>query len=282
MPKSILAILILSMAVFQKATAAVLISGVMVNPPSTDGVNEYVQLVATDTIDFSVTPYTVVVSNNGTATANGWAAGGALTYAFTITTGNVAQGDVFYVGGTGLLLNGAGSADLSGLTWLRTINTSTTGGDGGIGAANSAGVMGNGGANADGVAVFSSGTVTGASVPVDAIFYGTGVGAALSGANGYRVPTSDLYAGGGLFGSTGNTFIFGDQGSGFLKLTGTYNPDTDTWDVARTGAQVALTTSSPVSAIASGITVAAVPEPSRALLLGLGMTWIFARRRRAH
>ncbi|MEI6862245.1 MAG: hypothetical protein WCL04_08340, partial [Verrucomicrobiota bacterium] len=63
-------------------SAQILISGYLGNPASNDSPFEYVQLVATQAIDFSSTNFSVVWANNGTATSNGWIAGGALSYGF--------------------------------------------------------------------------------------------------------------------------------------------------------------------------------------------------------
>ena len=92
---------------------ALLISEVYVNPSGTDSCKEFVELVATKDIDFSKTPYSVIVCNNGTATIRGWKEGKAITYAFEINTGNIKMGEVAYVGGSCMKING---------TKLRTIN----------------------------------------------------------------------------------------------------------------------------------------------------------------
>lgn len=279
MKKTILSCFVMLCAAMH-ASAAVIISGVLANPASTDSPYEYVQLMATESIDFSITPYTVVFANNGTASSNGWAAGGSLSYAFTITSGTVSVGDVFYVGGSGMLINGTGSTDISSLNWLRTINTGSTTGDG-FGNASSSGVLGNGGNNADGVGVFAGGTVTNVSVPVDALFFGTGVGGAKPATGGYLMPQNDLYGGSDVFGSAGNDFYFGDPASGvYLSLTGTYNLDTQSWDVARTSTPVTLSATSAASEIAPHITLSSVPEPGRAALGLLGSVAALLRRRR--
>src|SRR5687768_1303260 len=74
-----------------------LISEFYQNPAGSDSPFEYIEFLVVDDIDFSVTPYTIIVSNNGTATTSGWISGGALSYAFEITTGIVTVGDVVYV-----------------------------------------------------------------------------------------------------------------------------------------------------------------------------------------
>lgn len=258
-----------------KSHANVLISGYMANPAGTDGNNEYVQLVAANDIDFSVTNYSVVFANNGTATANGWAAGAALTYKFNLTSGTVVRGETFYVGGTGQLVNGAGSASMASLKWIRTIASATTNGDG-FGNFNNSGVLGNGGANADGIAVFSGTAVTSSSTPIDQVFFGTGVGNAVvsGGTAGYRLAANDRYSPTFL---QSDSFLYADPTSGnFTKLTGTFNYLTNQWTTARTAG---LGSPSTLSDLTSGISV--VPEPSALLLVGSVLGVSFFRRRRA-
>nr|MBK9650371.1 PKD domain-containing protein [Bacteroidota bacterium] len=120
-----------------------LIAKIFANPAGTDSTFEFIQLVATKNIDFSVTPYTVFFSNNGVATVNGWKAGAAITYAFEINTGTALAGGIYYVGGINMV-------PLTNR--LRAKNSATTAGDGGIGNASNSGVLGNGGTS-DGVAV---------------------------------------------------------------------------------------------------------------------------------
>jgi len=236
------------------------ISGYLANPAGNDSPYEYVQLIALEPIDFSSTPLSVVWLNNGTATTNGWVEGGAISYKFNITAGNLAVGDIAYVGGSGKLINGAGSTDISGQTWLRAIDTGSTGGDG-FGSAISGGVLGNGGANADGIAIFVGTALTHTSAPIDAVFFGAAVGAALvnSGTDGYVLPVNDLYNGGFL---QSGSAIFGDPASGaYTKLSGTYSTTSSQWIVPRTASSVAGPTA--LSNLASGITLVAVaPEPT--------------------
>ena len=73
---------------------------------------EYVQLMAVENIDFSITPYSVVICKNTAAQtplAKGWAAGGARTYKFNLTEGTVTRGEFFYIGGAAKALNGYAS-----------------------------------------------------------------------------------------------------------------------------------------------------------------------------
>lgn len=223
------------------------ISEILANPAGTDSCKEYVELIATQNISFSLTPYTVIVNNNGNATSSGWVSGGALSYAFSITGGTVAAGSVVYVGG---------SCMTPTTQQLRVINVKNIAGDGGLGTANSAGVFGNGGSNADGVAVFNMpvGTITSSSVPVDAVFYGTSVGNAsvTGGTDGYQLPLNDLYTG-GKFGT--GTFFAPDPASDvIITMIGEYNLGTNSWSIPRTATTGTLTTDavSSVSLVTSG------------------------------
>jgi hypothetical protein len=207
-----------------------LIQRIFTNPSGNDSPNEFVELVATRSINFSTEPYTVVFADGSVATtANGWITGGSGSYAFEITTGNIVQGDIIYVGGTGLgaYINGGASCKL-----LRQINTATTAGDG-FGNAVTGGVLGNGGSNADGVAVFnmSVSAIGVATVPVDAVFFGTAAGSA---AVKFPVPDNDLYDG-GIFGDGSNTFLAPDPGSNeyIYVTTGIFYPTTSSWGTAR-------------------------------------------------
>lgn len=76
---------------------------------------EYLQFKATQDIDFSLTPYSVITSYNTTAAqtatpgylTNGWVTGGARTYQFHLTQGIVQKGQFFYVGGPEKRINGS-------------------------------------------------------------------------------------------------------------------------------------------------------------------------------
>src|SRR5689334_4713027 len=123
---------------FAATDPGLLISELLANPPGNDANQEYVELIATRSINFATTPYSVVFANNGTATSAGYVAGGTITYGFAITSGTVARGDVVYVGGTGMAPTGPR---------LRQIDVTTTGGDRFGNAGGTAGVLGNGGTN---------------------------------------------------------------------------------------------------------------------------------------
>jgi Secretion system C-terminal sorting domain/SprB repeat len=210
---------------FQTSTRGLLISEVHANPTGTDSPFEFVELIATKNINFATTPYTVVFSNNGTATANGWINGGALTYAFQINTGTVSIGDIVYVGGTSMIPT---------TNQLRAINTATTAGDG-FGNLSASGVLGNGGANADAVAVFDlpAASLTSTTVPIDAIFWGSAIGNAVvaAGTAGYELPVNDTYSGGKL---QTTSPLFADQNTtAFLVATGSYNIQTNSFTTNR-------------------------------------------------
>lgn len=226
-----------------------IISEILPNPAGTDSPYELIELVATRTINFATTPYTVVAANNGNATTQGWIAGGAISYAFQISTGTVNAGDVVYVGGTLMATTG---------TVLRAINTGTTAGDG-FGTANTSGIVGNGGANADAIAVFNLpvASITNSTVPVDAVFYGTAIGTALvnAGNDGYEMPVNDLYDGGKLQASD---VIAPDAGSAeYIVATGAFNPATGAFTTRRT-----FTLTTTFTDRATGITLGTVASPT--------------------
>ncbi|MBK7887686.1 MAG: hypothetical protein IPJ86_10465 [Bacteroidetes bacterium] len=230
-----------------------LISEMHTDPPLADSPKEWVELIATRSINFAQTPYTVIFSNNGTATSKGWVEGNMpsppprnSTYAFQINTSTVQPGDVVYVGGT--------SMDPTGVR-LRQKNTSTEAGDGGIGGAftGATGVLGNGGGIADGVAVFNLpvALIDSNTVPVDAIFFGSGIGdAAMADTSlGFHLPVNDRYSGGRLKSSS----FLATEVLGFysLKANGDYNRSTGVYSTLRTW----ITITSAWASASSGITV---------------------------
>ena len=231
--------ILLGSSIFTASNAQILISGFMANPPTNnDAPYEYIQLIATQNINFASTNYSVVWANNGVATSDGWIQGGTVTYGFNLTSGTVNKGDVFYVGGDGKVINGAGSTDISSEIWIRAFNTSLTTGDG-FGTNGAIGQMGNGGASADGLAVFAGITqnLTATSIPVDAVFYGTGINTAKPTTGGYTLPDNDRYSNSqGTFGNGSNSFLYPNPNvaSSYEKFIGTYFPATNKWDIPRT------------------------------------------------
>jgi hypothetical protein len=83
-----------------------IITGWTNDPKGTDSNNEYIQFMATEDIDFSKTPFSVVTTNNANASTptgfprKGWATGGMRTYKFNLTSGFAKKGTLFYVGGS--------------------------------------------------------------------------------------------------------------------------------------------------------------------------------------
>jgi hypothetical protein len=265
-------VLFFALAAYHSARPQIVVSAIMPNPAGTDSAYEYVQLLATQHIDFAATPFSVIVCNNGTAGAAGWLQGGNSTYKFNLTSGTVNTGEVFYVGGNRKRINGPGSTDLSGELWIRDINTVTTDGDG-AGLHNVTGVMGNAGLNADGVAVFQGISPDSSSVPVDAIFYGAAVGGAYTGVNGYQVPDNDHYLHGqGMFGQGSNNwfvFIPGNARDTLIKLAGVYDTVNHSWTSPRNAVMNLLFLTSPPSALETQIVLSgqpsAVPESQAGL-----------------
>ena len=207
------------------AGPGLIISEWMANPAGDDGSKEYVELIATRAIDFSVSPYSIVFTNNSAATSAGWIAGGRLSYGFSITTGVVSAGDVVYVGGTEMTPTG---------TKLRVIDIANDAGDG-FGIAYQ-GVLGNGGSSADGIAIFDLGIgyLTNSAVPIDAVFFGSSMGSAVvsGGAAGFQLPVNELYSGGKL---QTNSFRALDAIEGMAHLaTGTYDAVNGVWTTNRT------------------------------------------------
>jgi len=266
MKKTLLALAFLSQVYYVGAQdPGLVISEIYTSPSGTDSPFEWVELVVTNSIDFSVTPYTVIVANNGNATASGWITGGTLTYAFEITSGAYSAGDVVYVGGTSMIPTGPR---------LREINTSTTGGDGGVGVSSN-GPFGGGGAHVDGIAVFNLpvASITAATAPVEAIFYGIGTGSTppttpgnavvTGGTDGYELPNNDVYTGGKL--QTTSYFIPFEPGVGY-KASGYYNTTTHAWSTPRNWALTdAAATATPALAMTTGIqlvTVDPLPQVS--------------------
>lgn len=246
--------------------ASVVISGFVSDANGGDGNYEYVQLVATKAIDFSVTPYSLVFTNNANAStptgfpANGWATGGMRTYKINLTSGTVARGGFFYVGGSNKLINGANSTSIASSNWIRNYNYVSNAGEG-FGTA-TGGLLANSG-NASGIAVFEGTTVTAATKPVDVIFIGTG--GSLFTANppaGYLITNNDFYdvknpitlADQPFYRAGENTMAYAyntaDLGY-FNMLGGVYNTTLGRWTTARAQNNVLMTKQSPITVIES-------------------------------
>ena len=251
-----LLIILYSFFLSNKGFSQIVISGYLANPAGSDSSFEYVQLVATEDIDFSVNPYTVVWCNDGTATNKGWIKGLSVTYGFNLSSGTVQKGESFYVGGAMEKINGSGSTDISNAKWIRTIYTGSQNGDG-FGTKSSTGNLGNGG-SADGIAVFSkaASNIDSATIPIDAVFFGDSVGTSKPATGGYTVANNDRYSTSqGTFGNGTNTYLFNKavNQNEFIRLSGIYDQSTKTWTKARIASKLTLSTSSVLANIASEI-----------------------------
>lgn len=244
----------------------VIISGFISDVIGGDGNHEYVQMLATRDIDFSVTPFSMVVTNNANAStptgvpANGWATGGMRTYKMDLTTGTAARGTYFYVGSGNKLINGAASTSIASSNWIRSYNYTNTPGDG-FGN-QTGGLLANSG-NTSGIAVFEGTTVNVDSKPVDVVFVASGGNVFNAGppARGYRIANTDWY-------DVRNPITLDDQpfyrqgtnticlvyptpsDQGFFQLLGgEYNITLGRWTKARSQTNVKLAKDSPLSAI---------------------------------
>jgi hypothetical protein len=243
----------------------VVITGFMSDVFGGDGNYEYVQFMATRDINFATTPFSMVITTNANAAvptgfpSNGWATGNMRTYKMNMTTGTAAKGSYFYVGGSGKLINGANSTNISGANWIRSFNYTTTDGDGfGL---KTGGLLANSG-NASGIAVFAGTNVTVTSRPIDAIFIGTS-GSLWTNTptpQGYLIPNTDYYdvknpitlEDQPYYRSGSNTLSFAyntaDLGI-FNMLGGVYDPTLGRWAKARVQNNVLLTKASPLASI---------------------------------
>ncbi|RPD41449.1 DUF5689 domain-containing protein [Chitinophaga barathri] len=178
--------------------APVIITGMVTDVKGGDGNYEYFQFMATRDIDFSVTPFAVVATNNANASTPtgppiaGWATGSMRTFKFNLTTGRAAKGTYFYVGGAGRCINGSGSTNISSSNWIRYFNYVNQDGDG-FGN-KTTGLMANSG-NASGVAIFEGTNITVDSRPVDVMFVHNGGSLWGEGPpqRGYKITNTDYY-----------------------------------------------------------------------------------------
>ncbi|MCJ8209925.1 DUF5689 domain-containing protein [Mucilaginibacter sp. RS28] len=268
----------------------IVISGFINDVSGTDGNYEYIQLLATRDIDFSKTPYSVVVTNNAGAStptgfpANGWATGGGSvasgsnvatmfrTFKFNLTTGTAKKGTFFYVGGAGKTINGSGSTSIASANWIRAFNYTTQDGDG-FGARNT-GFFANSG-NAFGMAVFNGTAVTKDSEPIDVMFVGSGGSLFSGGANpqGYKITNTDLYdiinpitlQPQPYYRQGSNTLCLAyttpaDQGF-YYKLGGIYNVRLGRWVKARAQSIVQLSKTSSINEIEGEFPASTTDKP---------------------
>ncbi|WP_114793335.1 DUF5689 domain-containing protein [Niabella yanshanensis] len=246
--------------------APVVITGFLNNAIGGDANYEYIQLMATKDIDFSVTNMSVVTCNNAGSTGApvmGWAIGGVRSYKFNLTSGTVTKGSYFYVGGN-KVINGAASTDISVGNWIVSRTYSTVEGDGfGRTITN---LLANSG-NPAGIAVFNTIDVDSSTVPVDVIFFGgTSTSNTFAPGDppaGYKITNTEYYEAQNtavptldaqpLFLMGTNTFMFpliNDEA--FRKLGGVYNIRSGKWQTKRTMTNLELPATSVLSDIETG------------------------------
>lgn len=176
-------------------TPQIIITGYLADANGTDANYEYIQLLATQDINFAITPFSLVTTNNATAStptgypSKGWATGDLRTYKFNLTSGTAAKGTYFYVGGTSKLINGSNSTSIADANWIVSYAYNTLNGSGfGTKTTN---LLANSG-YASGIALFEGTTVTSETIPIDAIFIGN-TGSLYSKGVGYRIANTDFY-----------------------------------------------------------------------------------------
>ena len=231
----------------------VLITEVMGTPTGPDKDKEFVGLLATTSVDFSITPYTLVVLNNGAPSDSGWNQGAGISYAFELNSGSVSPGEVFYIGGDGTAVPGA--------CMFYTIKYSNTAGDGfGNSSTASDGIIGDGG-DLDGVALFNvaAANIYAHTPPVDAIFYGdNATNVVLSGgAIGYTLPNNDLYTGGYL--DSSSYYSSGLENNKSLQASGMYDTSAGEFVGVRTWTSASYAGACPAS---SGISLIPDVDPT--------------------
>lgn len=180
--------------------AAIVVSGFVTDVEGTDLNGEYIQLLATRDIDFSVTPFSLVTSNNTSSytptgyPANGWATGGLRNYKFNLTSGIAKRGTYFYVGNSAKLINGQNSTSMAQGNWIVSKNYGSVAGDG-LGSPNT-NLFINSGTYTCGIGIFEGTTVTATSVPIDVIFIGYNGSVFNANSNppvGLRITNTDWY-----------------------------------------------------------------------------------------
>ncbi|ATL49963.1 hypothetical protein COR50_19580 [Chitinophaga caeni] len=235
----------------------IIITGFISDVKGGDGNYEYIQMMATQDIDFSKTPFSVVVTNNANAStptgypANGWATGDKRTYKINMSSGFAAKGTFFYVGGTGKSINGSGSTSIASSNWIRSYDYVNNDGD--DFGRKTGGLFANSG-NASGLAVFRGTEITVDTKPVDVIFISSGGSLYTAGPpeKGYKITNTDWYdvrnpitlENQPYYKSGANTlcmtYTTKDVGY-FYVLGGEYNVKLGKWVKARTQSNVELT-----------------------------------------
>ncbi|MDR0262176.1 MAG: DUF5689 domain-containing protein [Sphingobacterium sp.] len=244
-------------------TPKAIVTGLLNDPSgSTDANYEYMQFLATEDIDFSKTPFSVVTTNNANASTptgvptNGWATGGLRTYKINLTAGSVKKGQFFYVGGTNKLITGEKSADISAAHWVANYDYANKGGyDFGTKTGN---LLANSG-NAFGVAIFSTLQVINTTIPEDVVFVSTG-GSLASATAGYRIANTDFYdivnpvnlTNQPFYRNGDNTKAFvyvSPSADTFIQFNGEFNMTLGRWTKSRVQNNVSLTKESQLKEI---------------------------------
>ena len=280
-------------AILLSAKSQIVITGYLANPTGTDmgatpgTAYEYIQLMATEDIDFSTKNYSLVMASNATDNTpyasnpaqESWATAGQRTYKFNMTSGTVSKGQFFYVGGDGMKINGSASQSFPPeAKWIVARNYNIVVSDEFVGRVNDAdhALKTNGGipnsGRAFGIAVFNTTGVSATTVPIDVIFFreaSTGVfwTAGLTPAEGYLICNNDHYQiseSPYFMGDDKNTFAFPhttktETSSWFMALGGDYDSDLKTWKTPRSLTRVLLTNSSVLAAIESGAGITTLP-----------------------
>ncbi|TZF82322.1 hypothetical protein FW774_16185 [Pedobacter sp. BS3] len=187
----------------------IVITGWVNDVEGTDANYEYMQFRATKDINFAVTPFSVVTTNNAGASTPtgfptlGWATGDLRTYKLELTSGTVSKGEFFYVGGTNKFINGSSSTSIATSKWIKSFNYNSndspkfyTGGS--TFGTKTGNLLANSG-NTFGIAVFRGLDVTPDAFPIDVVFITGSVGSVYQAGPaptygvGYRIGNTDVY-----------------------------------------------------------------------------------------
>jgi hypothetical protein len=239
-----------------------IITGYLADPDGTDANHEYIQLMATQDLDFRQKPFSLITTNNAGASTptgfptKGWMTGGLRTYKFNITRGTVAKGQFFYVGGFKVIA-GANSTDISQANWVVSKLYNNVPGDDGVGDV-TANLLGNSG-NPAGAAIFPFTNVDLNSIPSDVMFY-AGTGGSIYDPItrvGYSICDNDFYKryNGTTFqpfyrqGTNTGKVAANPEAAQFSYLGGVYNTATKAWTTPRVHKTVAIPKTSSLSVI---------------------------------
>lgn len=239
--------------------APIVISGYIGDVQDTDLDGEYMQFLATQDIDFSETPFSVVTHNTSSGyqptgvPLRGWATGGRRSYKFDLTSGTVNKGEYFYVGNSSKLINGVGSTSIAHGKWIVSRVTGSVPGDG-IGDVSTDLFLNATSAFTDAIAVFEGTFVDEHSIPMDVIVTGYN-GAILNVAQqaGLRIANTDWYdiinpvtlEEQPFYKQGANTIYLNRKGAGyFYKMGGEYNIRLGRWVKARMDRAILLSLTS--------------------------------------